>query len=89
MNAPVIDRRSSEIANNTGGGVMTEEVGAVTGELTLRTELLVDLTAVLLVQYREAEEWYQVTGGRCALGDRRDLDAVHELAVGLLHRPQG
>lgn len=70
------------------GGVMTDEVGVVTGELTLRTELSGgDVT--LRVQYREADEWYQVTGVTVRLADPSDLDAVHAVAVGLLHRPQG
>lgn len=70
------------------GGVMTDEVGVVTGELTLRSEL-VDGHAVLRVQYKDAEEWYAVTGGKTALKDPADLDAVHAIAVGLLHRPEG
>ncbi len=70
------------------GGVMTDEVGVVTGELTLRSEL-VDGDAVLRVQYKDAEEWYAVTGGRTKLKDPADLDAVHAIAVGLLHRPEG
>ncbi|GAA1597592.1 hypothetical protein [Actinoplanes couchii] len=69
------------------GGVMTDEVGVVTGELTLRTEFA-DGEAVVRVQYREAEEWYVVTGGRVKLADPADVDAVHTLAVGLLHRPE-
>ena len=70
------------------GGVMTDEVGVVTGELTLRSEL--DGGRVTLrVQYREADEWYAVTGGRSALADPADLDAVHAIAVALLDRPQG
>lgn len=68
------------------GGVMTDEVGVVTGDLTLRTEVGDDLAVVLRVQYRGAAEWYTVTGGRATLADARDLDAVHTLAVGLLHR---
>ncbi|GLY05188.1 hypothetical protein Acsp01_55670 [Actinoplanes sp. NBRC 101535] len=70
------------------GGVMTDEVGVVTGELTLRSELAgADYT--LRVQYKEAEEWYVVTGGKATLSDPADLDAVHGLAVGLLNRPEG
>jgi len=70
------------------GGVMTDEVGVVTGELTLRTELRGG-RVVLRVQYKDADEWYVVTGGRTALADPADLDAVHAIAVGLLHRPEG
>lgn len=70
------------------GGVMTDEVGVITGELTLRTEY--DKGQVVLrVQYKDADEWYVVTGGRAALPDPRCLDAVHSIAVGLLHRPEG
>lgn len=70
------------------GGVMTDEVGVVTGELTLRTELT-DGQVVLRVQYKDADEWYVVTGGRAKLADPADLDAVHTIAVGLLNRPDG
>lgn len=71
------------------GGVMTDEVGVVTGELTLRTELDDAGQVTLRVQYREADEWYVVTGGRVALADPRDVDAVHTIATGLLNRPEG
>jgi hypothetical protein len=71
------------------GGVMTDEVGVVTGELTLRTEVDDQRRLVLRVQYKDADEWYTVTGGRATLADARDLDAVHEIAVGLLNRPAG
>ncbi len=68
------------------GGVMTDEVGVVTGELTLRTETA-DGKITVRVQYREADEWYTVTGGRTTESD--PAAAVHENAVGLLHRPEG
>ncbi|WP_018585926.1 hypothetical protein [Salinispora arenicola] len=70
------------------GGVMTDEVGVVTGELTLRTEYL-DGQVTLRVQYREADEWYVVTGGRAPLPDPASLDTVHSIAVALLDRPDG
>ncbi|WP_442933567.1 hypothetical protein [Micromonospora sp. CPCC 206060] len=70
------------------GGVMTDEVGVVTGELTLRTESTGG-QVVLRVQYRDADEWYTVTGGRAPLPDPGGLDAVHTVAVGLLNRPEG
>lgn len=70
------------------GGVMTDEVGVVTGDLTLRTELAGG-DAVVSVQYKDADEWYAVTGGRARLSDPADLEAVHAIAVGLLHRPEG
>jgi hypothetical protein len=72
---------------NAPGGVMTDEAGVVTGELTLRTDLSGD-EVTLHVQYKEADEWYAVTGGRATLSDPADLDAVHALYAALLHRPE-
>ncbi|RAO30819.1 hypothetical protein PSN13_04382 [Micromonospora saelicesensis] len=70
------------------GGVMTDEVGVVTGDLTLRTEYA-DGKVTLRVQYKDADEWYAVTGTSVALADPAGLDAVHGVAVGLLNRPEG
>ncbi|MBQ1051903.1 hypothetical protein KBX50_26015 [Micromonospora sp. C51] len=70
------------------GGVMTDEVGVVTGELTLRTDFA-DGRVSLHVQYKDADEWYAVTGGSAPLADASGLDAVHSIALGLLHRPEG
>jgi hypothetical protein len=84
----VVDSRTSDITAGPGG-VMTDEVGVVTGDLTLRTELGADGRLTLWVQYRQADEWYAVTGARTTLADPADLDAVHVIAVGLLDRPLG
>ncbi|MGW5556173.1 hypothetical protein ACWER9_02980 [Micromonospora sp. NPDC003944] len=70
------------------GGVMTDEVGVVTGDLTLRTEYA-DGKVTLRVQYKDADEWYVVTGTAVTLADAAGLDAVHGVAVGLLNRPEG
>ncbi len=78
-------RRTSDV--NAAGGVMTDEAGVITGELTLRSELAGD-RVTLHVQYKDAEEWYVVTDGTATLADPADLDAVHALAVALLHRPE-
>ena len=79
--------RTSDIVAGPGG-VMTDEVGVITGELTLRSELA-DGKLTLRVQYREADEWYVVTGGVAALHDPADLDAVHAVVTGILNRPEG
>jgi len=71
------------------GGVMTDEVGVVTGELTLRTEVDDAGAVVLRVQYKDADEWYTVTGAKATLTDVHDVDAVHAIAVALLNRPEG
>lgn len=70
------------------GGVMTDEAGVVTGELTLRTELA-DGRVTLRVQYKDADEWYAVTGASAPLADPAAVDAVHAIALALLHRPEG
>jgi hypothetical protein len=70
------------------GGVMTDEVGVITGELTLRSEHA-DGQVTLRVQYKDADEWYVVTGGTGTLKDPADLDTVHNVVVGILNRPEG
>lgn len=82
------DSRTTNIVAGPGG-VMTDEVGVVTGELTLRTDLDPAGRALIRVQYRDAAEWYQVTGASHRLSDPRDIDAYHGVAVALLHRPEG
>ncbi|HEX5595408.1 MAG TPA: hypothetical protein VFX61_05195 [Micromonosporaceae bacterium] len=84
---PEAPSRTTDITAGPGG-VMTDEVGVITGELTLRTELAAG-QVTLWVQYKDADEWYVVTGGRTRLADPADLDAVHTIAVGLLNRPEG
>jgi hypothetical protein len=71
---------------NAPGGVLTDETGVITGELTLRTSLD-GVQVTMQVQYKDADEWYHVAGGRFALHDAADLDVLHALAVSLLDRP--
>jgi hypothetical protein len=63
------------------GGVMTDEVGVVTGDLTVRTG--VDDAGALRcqVQYQGADEWYLITGAPTRLAGDTDLDAVHASVV--------
>jgi hypothetical protein len=68
---------------------MTVEVGVITGALTLRSELSGRSEVTLRVQYKDADEWYTVTGAKAQLKDPADLDAVHAVAVGILNRPEG
>ncbi len=82
------EQRTSDITAGPGG-VMTDEAGVVTGELTLRTEMADRKTVVLRVQYKNAAEWYTVTGAKTKLADPKDIDAMHAIAVALLHRPEG
>ncbi|MGN9778632.1 hypothetical protein ACTMS0_23110 [Micromonospora sp. H33] len=82
-----VQERTADVVPGPGG-VMTDEVGVVTGELTLRAEYAGG-QVTLRVKYKDADEWYTVTGARVALADPTGLDAVHGIAVALLHRPEG
>ncbi|GAA1639567.1 hypothetical protein ACFQY4_13435 [Catellatospora bangladeshensis] len=68
------------------GGVMTDEVGTITGELTLEPKVETDGTVRLRVQYKGAEEWYTVTGAQIKVPDPADATAVDRAARHLLDR---
>ncbi|MFG2987860.1 hypothetical protein ACGFZK_00795 [Streptomyces sp. NPDC048257] len=44
------------------GGAMTDEVGVITGPLTLRTTAVAGGLVRFDVQYKDADEWYTLTG---------------------------
>lgn len=68
---------------------MTDDVGVITGRLTVRTTVNDHGDVVVHVQYKDADEWYEVRHGGVHLADPADLDAVHAIVVGLLDRPPG
>src|SRR6185436_17875093 len=70
---PGAEQRTTDITAGPGG-IMTDEVGVVTGDLTLRSELHGG-SYVLTVQYKGAAEWYHVTGTKIKMTD--GLDALH------------
>jgi len=70
------DSRTTDVTAGPGG-VMTDEVGVVTGDLTLCSELDDELNLVHRVQYKDAAEWYTVTGGRSVLQSPGELDTAH------------
>jgi hypothetical protein len=80
--------RSTDIVAGPGG-VMTDEVGVITGNLTVKTELSPSGDVTVRVTYKDAAEWYTAQGATAHLADHADLDAVHTIAVGLLNRPEG
>ncbi|MEV7007762.1 hypothetical protein [Streptosporangium sp. NPDC051022] len=61
------------------GGVMTDEVGVVTGDLTIRTEATDD-AAHVTVQYVGADEWYTLTGSPIPLKGRT-VEQVHQAVL--------
>ena len=66
---------------------MTEEAGAVTGDLEVRTLPEAGLLDVS-VRYAGAEEWYTVTGSPVPLsGKEADPGELHEHIVRLLTNP--
>jgi hypothetical protein len=71
------------------GGVMTDDVGVITGRLTVRTDIDDAGDVTVHVQYKDAGEWYTVRNARAHLGDSADADAVHAIVIGLLDRPDG
>ncbi|MFI1253022.1 hypothetical protein ACH4U6_04325 [Streptomyces netropsis] len=60
-------RRYADEVTAGPGGAMTDEVGVVTGDLTVVTTRLPDDRATVRVQYTGAEEWYTLTGGPVAV----------------------
>jgi hypothetical protein len=67
------------------GGVMTDEVGTITGDLTMKPEVSTDGTVCLRVQYTGAEEWYRVTDAEIKV-DPHDANAVEQAQQELLSR---
>ena len=66
---------------------MTDEAGAVTGELEVLTLPEAGLLEVR-VRYAGAEEWYTVTGSPVPLsGEERDFGSLHERVVARLTSP--
>lgn len=73
--------------NATPDGVMTNEVGVITGEVELHTTCAEDGTLDLAIRYAGADEWYTVRGRDYWVHDRRDHEIVHRLLVNVLERP--
>lgn len=70
------------------GGVMTDDVGVITGGLELRTTLT-DGAVTVEVRYEGADEWYRLSAADCRLADPKDHEAVHHALLGVLNRPEG
>jgi phosphoribosylaminoimidazole (AIR) synthetase len=77
---------------STIGGVMTKEVGAVTGELEVATRYYRAEDLEVAARYSGAEEWYTVEGRPIEPGDASHLPTsglheVHENVVRHLTTP--
>ncbi|MCM2588105.1 hypothetical protein NDQ53_02165 [Rossellomorea marisflavi] len=71
---------------NASHGVMTEEVGVISGELELVTTCDEEGILSLKITYVGAEEWYTLPGEKYRLFDARDHEVVHGLLVKVLER---
>lgn len=67
-------------------GVMTSEVGVISGELELRTTCDDDGHLLLSVTYVGAEEWYTLPGENYILHDVRDHEVIHRMLATVLER---
>jgi hypothetical protein len=63
------------------GGVMTDEVGVVTGDLTLETQLSPDCVVSLRVQYKGADEWYKVTDAEIKVDDPAKVPEAEQALI--------
>ncbi len=70
------------------GGAMTDEVGVITGEVTLSTSLRPDGRAAVAIQYTGADEWYTLTGSPVHL-PRAGLRALHQEVLDRVRRGDG
>jgi hypothetical protein len=70
------------------GGAMTDEVGVITGDLTIATSLLPDGRAAIAIQYTDAEEWYTLTGSPVPLPPG-GLTALHAQVLDLIRQGGG
>ncbi|MEU6717523.1 hypothetical protein ABZ897_39175 [Nonomuraea sp. NPDC046802] len=78
-----VERYESSVVAGPGG-VMTDEVGVITGEVTVRTE--VDGAHVTIsIQYLDADEWYNVEGSPLRSSDGQGL-GLHQAIVQAVRR---
>jgi hypothetical protein len=68
---------------------LTDEVGAVTGDLEIATRMLNAGLLDIRVRYAGAEEWYTVTGSPVPAGKlRSSAEELHERVVEYLTTPR-
>ncbi|MER5859769.1 hypothetical protein ACFV2Z_10435 [Streptomyces sp. NPDC059688] len=71
------------------GGAMTEEVGVITGDLTVATILLSDgRSARVAVQHSGGETWYTLSGSPAPVPEGQ-LAAFHRDLLGRIRRGGG
>ncbi|MFE0462550.1 hypothetical protein ACFW1A_25175 [Kitasatospora sp. NPDC058965] len=77
---PAIEPALCEDEATTGpGGAMTDEVGVITGDLTVRTTRRSDGLVDVALQYTGADEWYTLTGSPHPVPDGQLEDYHHQV----------
>ncbi|MFD5752231.1 hypothetical protein [Streptomyces sp. NPDC127033] len=74
------ERYTGEVTTGPGGA-MTDEVGVITGDLTLTTSTRPDGQADLRIQYTGADEWYTLTGSPTPIPPDTGLQDLHARAL--------
>ncbi len=67
-------------------GVMTTEVGVISGELELKTSCNEQGILNLAITYVGAAEWYTLPGEEYQLHDPRDHEVIHRMLTKVLER---
>ncbi|MFI8828710.1 hypothetical protein [Streptomyces sp. NPDC053431] len=62
------------------GGVLTDEVGVLTGDLTVHTTYI-DGEARVAVQYSGASDWFTMSGSPVPCGSEEDSRDLHDAVV--------
>ncbi|MEV0472335.1 hypothetical protein [Streptomyces prunicolor] len=70
------------------GGAMTDDVGVITGDLTVRTVRRTDHLVTVTVQYTGADEWYTLTGSPAPAPDG-DLELFHAAVLAAVRHGGG
>ncbi|MEV6048491.1 hypothetical protein [Streptomyces xanthochromogenes] len=68
---------------------MTDEVGVITGDLTVRTTRRADHRVIVTIQYTGADEWYTLTSSPVAVpdGQIRTTTTASSTPSSPAHRP--
>ncbi|MEV0913856.1 hypothetical protein AB0I93_06230 [Streptomyces sp. NPDC049967] len=67
------------------GGVLTEEVGPLSGDLTVHTTWADD-TAQITVQYTDAADWFTMSGSPVPCSSEEESRSLHEAVVNAVRR---
>ncbi|GGZ47662.1 hypothetical protein [Streptomyces subrutilus] len=73
---------------SAAGGVLTEEQGLMSGDLTLHTTWTGD-HVLLSVQYTGASEWFTLAGGRLPCASEEESREVHQRLVEAVRHSTG